>query len=158
MQTEKATEATHGLSLEVGSAAGQQGSLRVSSQWESRQSPGSLGQCCRASFHPGASPRRTRHSPVWLLMFLSGLRRRFIPHTSWYLFQQFHSHSVQGPLKYKPVTKHGKVQNIKSLAGSPVYRQFPLLRSNLPIRARAVRPTQSSCSNTVSCQLPESQS
>ena len=108
MQTEKATEATHGLSLEVGSTAGQQGSLRVSSQWESQQSPGSLGQCGGGSFHPGASPGGTRQSPVRELQFLSGLGRRFIPHTSWYLFQQFHSHSAQGPLKYKPVTNMGK--------------------------------------------------
>ena len=129
MQMEKATEATHGLSLEVRSAAGQQGSLRVSPQWESRQSPGSLGQCCGGSFHPGASPGGTRQSPVRQLQFLSGLWRCFIPHTSWYLFQQFHSHSVQG----KPVTTHGKVQNSKSLSGSPVYRQFPPVRSNLPI-------------------------
>lgn len=147
---EKATEATRGLSLEEGSAAGQQGSLRVSSQWESRQSPGSLGQCWGGSFHPGASPGETRQSPVRQLQFLSGLQRGFIPHTSWYLFQQFHSDSVQGPLKYKPVTTHGKVQNSKCLSDSPVYRQFPLLRSNLPIGARAVRPTQCSCSNTMS--------
>lgn len=147
---EKATEATRGLSLEEESAAGQQGSLRVSSQWESRQSPGSLGQCCGGSFHPGASPGGTRQSPVRQLQFLSGLQRCFIPHTSWYLFQQFHSHSVQGPLKYKPVTTHGKIQNSKSLSDSPVYRQFLLLRSNLPIVARAVRPTQCSCSNTMS--------
>lgn len=108
VQMEKATEAIRGLSLGevlLVSRGSLKGSSPVGVSAESRESGTVLG----FHFHPGASPGEIRQSPVRQLQFLSGLQRYFIPHTQVGIYFNNSIATVfQGPLKYKPVTTHGK--------------------------------------------------